>query len=252
MKKILGLIIVVLIVSISSLPVVAGEGAAAPEEDTEFSEDLFDEYDNKNPEAQMVADPIYYFNYAMFTFNDYLYFYGLKPFAQGYKAIVPTPARKGVNNFFNNLLFPVRFVNNLLQGKFESAGTEFSAFFVNSTLGVLGFNDFAQKHMGISLQDEDLGQTLGSYNIGNGFYLVWPVLGPSTLRDTVGQVGDMFITPVTYVEPWKLHWGMRGVDTVNRTSFRIGDYEALKDAALDPYTAVRNAYIQNRRARIKD
>ncbi len=254
MKKFLSLILLIFIVSISSVPVTAGQGGAAqtPEENTEISEDFFDEYTAGNPDVQMVADPIYYFNYAMFTFNDYLYFYGLKPVAQGYKAIVPTPARKGVSNFFNNLLFPVRFVNNLLQGKFEAAGTEFSAFFVNSTLGLLGFNDFAQKYMGVRLQDEDLGQTLGSYKIGDGFYLVLPVLGPSTLRDTVGQVGDMFITPVTYVEPWELLWAMRGVDTVNRTSFRIGDYEALKDAALDPYIAVRNAYIQSRRARIKE
>ncbi len=254
MKKILGLIILILIVNISSVSAIGeGEGVVpAPEEDTEFSEDLFDEYDDGDTESQMVADPIYYFNYAMFTFNDYLYFYGLKPIAQGYKAIVPTPAREGVNNFFNNLLFPVRFVNKILQGKFESAGTEFSAFFVNSTLGCLGVNDFAQKYMDVRLQNEDLGQTLGSYNIGDGFYLVLPVLGASTLRDSVGQLGDMFITPVSYVEPWELLWGMRGVDTVNRTSFRIGDYEALKEAALDPYIALRNAYIQNRRAQIKE
>lgn len=106
--------------------------------------------------------------------------------------------------------------------------------------------------MDITLEDEDLGQTLGSYNIGDGFYLVLPVLGPSTLRDTLGSVGDMFITPVTYVNPWELHWGMRGVDTVNSTSFKIGEYEALKDAALDPYVAMRNAYIQGRRAKIEE
>ena len=221
------------------------------EEDAEFSEDLFGEYDTEIQDAQMVADPIYYFNLAMFTFNDYLYFYGLKPVAQGYKAVVPTPVRKGVNNFFNNLLFPVRFVNNLFQGKFESAENEFLACFVNTTLGVLGFNDFAQKYMDIRLENEDLGQTLGSYKIGNGFYLVLPLLGPSTLRDVVGSVGDMFIMPGTYIEPWQLKWGMKGVDTVNSVSFRIGDYEALKDAALDPYIALRNAYIQNRINQIK-
>ncbi|WDP88692.1 MAG: VacJ family lipoprotein [Desulfobacter sp.] len=233
----------------------AGEPSAVSStgaDDGEFSEDIFDEYEQAGEEGQAVADPIYYFNKAMFTFNDYLYFYGLKPVAQGYKAVVPTPARTGIQNFFNNLLFPVRFVNDILQGKGEAAATEFSAFFVNSTLGILGFNDFAQKHMGLKLQDEDLGQTLGAWNVGEGFYLVLPVLGPSTLRDTVGSVGDMFITPVTYVKPWELEWGMRGVDTVNGTSFRIGDYEALKDAALDPYIALRNAYIQNRRAKIQD
>ncbi|MDD9304781.1 MAG: VacJ family lipoprotein [Desulfobacter sp.] len=229
-------------------PVVLSEDSL---DDEEFSDDLFDEYDTDTTDDQMVSDPIYYFNYAMYQFNDFLYFYGLKPVSRGYKAIVPTPARRGINNFFNNLLFPVRFVNNLLQGKVEGAATEFSAFFVNSTLGIFGFNDFAQKHMDITLNEEDLGQTLGSYNIGDGFYLVLPVLGPSTLRDTIGRAGDWFITPVNYVEPWELSWGVWGVDKTNRTSFRIGDYEALKQAALDPYVALRNAYIQNRRSLIR-
>lgn len=199
-----------------------------------------------------MADPIYYFNKAMFTFNDYLYFYGLKPVAQGYKAVVPDPARTGIKNFFNNLMFPVRFVNKVLQGKFAPAATECSAFLVNSTFGVLGLYDFAGRQVGIELKDEDLGQTLGTWRVGEGFYLVLPVLGPSTLRDSLGSVGDMFITPVNYVTPWELHWGMRGLDTVNATSFRIGDYEALKEAALDPYVSLRNAYIQNRRAKIQE
>ena len=237
--------------STSTSTSVSNEDAIITEDTEEFDEDIFDEFDAQIEEVQMVPDPLYYFNRAMFTFNDYLYFYGVKPIAKGYKAIVPTPARRGVNNFFNNLLFPVRFVNNVLQGKGEAAATEFAAFFVNSTVGILGFNDFAQKHMDIQLNDEDLGQTLGTYNIGDGFYLVLPVLGPSTLRDTVGRAGDWFITPVNYVEPWELSWTLWGVDKVNRTSFRIGDYEALKDASLDPYVAFRNAYIQNRRSLIK-
>ncbi len=251
MKTNLCSILVILMMCMFYATAVAGDSGAF-DTDTKFSQDLFDEYDTDVQDAQTVADPIYYFNHAMFTFNDYFYFYGLKPIAQGYKAVVPTPVRNGVNNFFNNLLFPVRFVNNLLQGKLESASYEFSAFFVNSTLGVLGFNDFAQKYMGIRLENEDLGQTLGSYNIGEGFYLVLPMLGPSTLRDTVGKVGDMFVTPLTYAEPWELLWGARVLDTVNRTSFRIGDYEAVKEAAFDPYIAVRNAYIQNRRSQINN
>ena len=237
--------------SAGTTTIAAQSDSVEAESDAEFSEDIFDENNNDEQNTQMVPDPLYHFNRAMFTFNDYLYFYGLKPVAQGYKAVVPTVARQGINNFFNNLLFPVRFVNKVLQGKGEAAAMEFSAFFVNSTIGILGFNNFAQKHMDINLNDEDLGQTLGSYNIGDGFYLVLPVLGPSTLRDTVGRVGDWFITPVNYVEPWEAYWGMQGVDKVNRTAFRIGDYEALKDASLDPYVALRNAYIQNRRSLIK-
>lgn len=227
------------------------DGPAQSQDDGDFQDDLFDEYDTQAEETRMVADPLYYFNYAMYGINDFLYFYALKPVAQGYKFVVPTPVRRGISNFFHNLMFPVRFINCILQGKASAAGDEFSAFFVNSTIGVLGFNDFAQKHMDIQPHTEDLGQTLGTYNIGDGFYLVLPILGPSTLRDAVGRVGDSFITPVNYLEPWELYWGANGLDIINRTSFRIGDYEALKEASLDPYVALRNAYIQNRRSLIK-
>lgn len=221
---------------------------AAPED---FDQDLLADYEDQVEEVQMVADPLYYFNYAMFSFNDYFYFYALKPIALGYKAITPDIVRSGVNNVFHNLLFPVRFVNNILQGKLMAASDEFGIFLTNSTLGVLGFNQFAQKHLNMKTSNEDLGQTFGSYAIGDGFYLVLPVLGPSTLRDTVGRAGDYFITPINYVEPWEADLGVNILDSVNRTSFRIGDYEALKDASLDPYVAIRNAYIQNRRSEIE-
>ena len=98
--------------------------------------------------------------------------------------------------------------------------------------------------------DEDLGQTLGALSIGNGFYLVLPVLGPSTFRDAIGMAGDWFITPVNYVEPWEVNLGVTVIDKINRISFRIGDYEALKEASPDPYVALRNAYIQNRNSEI--
>lgn len=216
-----------------------------------FEEDSFGEYDDAVAAVQMVADPLYYFNYAMYSFNDVLYFYALKPVAQGYKFIVPTPVRKGVNNFFFNLLFPVRFINTIFQGKLQEASDEMGVFLANSTLGILGFNQFAQKHLNLKTANEDFGQTLGSYAIGDGFYLVLPILGPSTLRDAIGRAGDWFITPINYVEPWELEWGLFVVDKLNRTSFRIGDYEALKAASLDPYVALRNAYIQNRRSEIE-
>lgn len=213
-------------------------------------DDLFDEYQDDAYKDSRVPDPLYYLNYAMYTVNDRLYFYALKPVAKGYKAVVPTPARKGISHFFHNLLFPVRFVNNLLQGKLEQASDEIGIFLVNSTAGILGFNQVAQKHLGMHTKSEDLGQTLGTWRITEGFYLVLPFLGPSTLRDTVGRVGDYFITPVNYVEPWELDLGLGIVDTINQTSFRLGDYEDLKKASLDPYTAIRNAYIQNRKKKI--
>ena len=218
----------------------------------EFEADIFqDDQADQNNHA-MVADPLEGFNRAVFVFNDKLYIYGLRPLTKGYARAVPHFVRKGVKNFFNNLFFPIRFVNDLLQSKGEAAGMEFSAFFINTTLGFGGLNDFAQKYVGIRLQNEDFGQTLGSYGVGNGFYLMLPALGPTSLRDAVGRAGDWLIDPINYVQPRALSWGAWGLEKVNWTSFHIGEYEAFKDASIDPYTAMRNAYIQNRNALVKD
>ena len=111
---------------------------------SDMDQDFLEDYKG---EEQIISDPIYFFNYAMYSFNDVLYFYALKPIAKAYKAITPMPLRSGVNNFFHNLLFPVRFINNLLQGKLEAASDEIGIFLVNSTAGVLGFNQVAQKHL---------------------------------------------------------------------------------------------------------
>ncbi len=227
-------------------------------EDDELTDELMDDY--ADDEAISVADPLYYLNYVMYTINDVLYHFVLKPVAQGYKAITPTSLRKGVNNFFHNLMFPVRFINNLLQGKIGNAGSEVGIFLVNSTAGFLGFGQVAQEHFDMKTSDEDLGQTLGSYGIGNGFYIVLPLLGPSTLRDTIGRVGDYFITPINhpntdffdYGKPWKIYWGLQAVDAVNYTSLHIGDYEALKKAAVNPYIAIRDAYIKNRAKKVAE
>lgn len=221
---------------------------AAAQTDDWDEEDLFEDYDTQP--SQTVADPLYYFNVAMYSFNDFLYFAALKPLANGYKAITPVLVRKGVRNFFHNLLFPVRLVNTLLQGRIKDAGTEVEVFFINSTIGVLGFGQVAQKEFNLFTSSEDLGQTLGTYAIGNGCYLVLPVLGPSTLRDAIGRVGDWFLTPVNYLDPWELSTGLNVYDTINATSFRIGDYEALKASAIDPYEAMKNAYIQLRNDKI--
>jgi phospholipid-binding lipoprotein MlaA len=216
-----------------------------------FQEDLFEDSPTDTPSDQ-VADPLYYFNYAMYVVNDNLYFYVLKPVANGYKAVMPAPARKGVRNFFHNLLFPVRFVNHMLQWKLEQASDEIGIFLVNSFAGVLGFNQVAQTHLNMHTKNEDLGQTLGTYGVHEGFYLVLPVLGPATFRDAIGRAGDSFITPVNYVEPWELELSLDVLNAVNRLSFHIGDYETLKKAALDPYAAMRDAYIQARRQQVRN
>jgi phospholipid-binding lipoprotein MlaA len=137
-----------------------------------------------------------------------------------------------------------------LQGKGKAAGTEFSKFIINSTFGVLGFGDLFKDYPEMYPDAEDFGQTLGSYGIGDGFYIVWPVLGASTLRDTVGLAGDYALNPVTYVESTKSRVAITTVDTVNKLSFRIEDIDAAKKAAFDPYEANRNFYIQSRQSKI--
>jgi phospholipid-binding lipoprotein MlaA len=199
-----------------------------------------------------VADPLEGWNRAMFLFNDRLYFWLLKPVARGYKALMPTAARRGVRNFFRNITAPVRMVSALLQGKGRAASAELTSFLINSTVGVLGFGDPAKRWPELSPSKEDLGQTLGTYGIGEGFYIVWPILGPSTLRDSVGMVGDWFLDPTSYVEPYEAYLAVWTIENVNETSFRIGDYESMKEAAIDPYVAIRNAYIQNRKKKVEE
>ena len=212
--------------------------------------DLLDEEDDS--EKYRIADPVKYWNMAMYHFNDKLYFWGLKPLTKGYIAVTSKRMRSGVENFFSNIATPIRLVGCILQLKIKNAGTETARFVINSTVGVLGFGDPAKKYYGLKPKDEDLGQTFGFYGIGNGFYIVWPVFGPSSIRDSVGMIGDMFLDPIFYVKPREVAIGIRSYKTVNNTSFRIGDYEAMKAAAIDPYEALKDAYIQNRIKKINE
>ncbi|TYT73273.1 MlaA family lipoprotein [Desulfobotulus mexicanus] len=203
--------------------------------------------------SQKIADPFEPFNRGMFVVNDKLYFWVLKPAATGWQKVTPSPVRTGIRNFFRNIGAPVRVTNQLLQGKGKAAAAETGKFFVNSIWGIFGLIDASQQLPSLQVPPEDLGQTLGKWGIGNGFYLVLPFFGPTTLRDGVGQVGDFFLQPTTYYtsgnpEGWA---AVKATETINTTSFRLGDYEAIKDASLDPYTAVRNGYIQMRMQAIR-
>ncbi|HOE18344.1 MAG TPA: VacJ family lipoprotein [Syntrophorhabdaceae bacterium] len=205
-------------------------------------------------EGPSIADPIEPWNRAMYHFNDKLYFWLLKPVSQGYKYVIPESFRIIFSNFYENLMMPVRFVNNLLQGRPDYAGRELARFVINSTVGAAGFRDCAKDCFGIEGRKADLGQTLGKYGIGPGFYIVWPVLGPSSPRDTVGLVGDHFLKPPTYLSSDVLDPETIGINVhekVNNLSFRIGDYEIMKEAAIDPYIAMRDAYVQYRRKLIE-
>ena len=221
--------------------------------EADFSDEDLDFLDEEiEEEGTRVADPLIIWNRAVFHFNDKFYFWILKPIANGYKAVVPSVARIGVKNFFKNLFTPIRFVNCILQGKRHAAEAEFVRFLCNSTVGVLGFGDPAKKYYPtLKSPEEDLGQTLGVYGMGNGIYIVWPFLGPSTLRDSVGLIGDHFLNPASYVNPTESSLAITGVKTVNTTSFRIGDYESFKESAIKPYEAFRDAYIQLRKTKVE-
>jgi phospholipid-binding lipoprotein MlaA len=219
----------------------------------DFANGDFDLLEEELAEKKVdIADPLEGVNRLMYGLNDVLHFWVLEPCASICKAVVPEPARIGIHNFFNNLTTPVRFVNCLLQGKGEAAGTEFERFVVNTTVGVLGFGDPAKDQYGLEPVAEDLGQTLAVHGFENGFYIVLPLLGPSTVRDSVGKVGDLFLNPVFYLEPTEAAVGTSAVKITNENSFRIGEYEVFKSAAVDPYVAMREAYIQYRNKQIEE
>jgi len=221
-------------------------GSRPPE--TDFASDPFAE---ESP-PPCLADPLEPLNRALFVFNDKAYYWVMKPVAQGYAAIVPETARVSVRNFFRNITMPVRFVNNLLQGKIRNSGVELLRFLINTTAGIGGLFDPAKNDWHIEPREEDLGQTLGKYGLGHGFYLVLPLLGPSSLRDTAGLAGDSFLDPVSYVDDDRIVIGAHVLKAENEVSLRIGEYEDLTKSAIDPYVAVRDAYSQYREKKVKE
>ena len=217
-------------------------------DDDYYDEDDYDEYEDEL-EGGNIRDPLHHFNFVMFKINDRLYFWLLKPIAKGYSKVLPEKGRVGVKNFFFNLSMPVRFVNCLLQRKGRSAGDELKAFAVNSTVGILGFRNPAKTRYHLEYSREDLGQTLAVYGVGHGFYLVIPLLGPSSLKDLLGKVGDGFLTPINYLPTfWRI--GVNSYQTINSTSLKIGEYEQVIKSAISPYESIRNIYVQYRAAQI--
>ncbi len=208
---------------------------------------------DEDEEELVVWDPIEPFNRGVFWFNDKLYFYALKPVARGYRAVLPEPVRESTRNFFHNLATPVRVVNALLQFKGRKAADDSIDFLFNSTFGLAGLFDL-EVVQPAGTDGEDFGQTLGYYGTSAGFYLVLPILGPSNARDAIGSVADSLTHPVSspyYLQMKQLEiTGVRVHETVNQLSLDKDTYESIKKEALDPYLFVRNAYMQNRAARI--
>ena len=196
-------------------------------------------------------DPFEPVNRGIYQFNEGVDNAILKPVAQGYRFAIPQFIRSSVSNFFSNLNDVVVALNNLLQGKFTTAYSDLGRVAINSTIGVLGLFDVASE-AGIEKHDEDFGQTLGRWGVGDGPYLVLPFFGPSNVRDGVGRIADHYSDPVTYVDNMRARNWMWGTRIVNRRAELLDASTVLQTAALDPYEFVRDAYLQRRRNLIHD
>lgn len=197
------------------------------------------------------GDPLEPINRVVYRFNDGLDKVLIKPLAKGYRAITPKPVDRGVTNFFGNLGDVGSAVNNMLQLKLGRAANDVGRVLVNTTVGIVGVMDVAS-NLDMPKSGEDFGQTLGTWGFGNGFYLVLPVLGPSSARDTVGLVADWYLDPVTYVEGGEVRWSLVGLRLIDHRADLLGSSRVLEQATWDPYAFVRDAYLQKRRNDVYD
>ena len=196
-------------------------------------------------------DPWERYNRDMYRFNEAVDRSFFRPLARGYNAITPDLVNRGITNFFNNLEDVRSALNNLLQFKFGRALSDVGRVAVNSTAGLLGFMDVAS-NVNLPRYNEDFGQTLGSWGVGAGPYLVLPFFGPSSARDGVGVAVDWFTDPVILIDNEWLRWGMRGLDIVDTRADLLYASRVLEQAALDPYSFIRDAYLQRRQDLVYD
>lgn len=196
-------------------------------------------------------DPLEGFNRGVYKFNDGVDHLIVMPAAAAYRDLVPSFIRTGVSNFFSNINDVLVALNNLLQGKLVNALSDVGRIAVNTTAGLLGVFDVATE-LGLEKHNEDFGQTLGYWGIGSGPYLVLPFLGPSSIRDTVGLIGDWKTDPLTYVDPTHTRNQLYGMYFLSRRAELLDASKILETAALDPYEFVRDGYLQRRRNLVFD
>jgi len=237
--------------------------------DAGFSDESFDDFDSEfsdefskefEVQGETDFDPLSGYNRLMTSFNHSLYTYLVFPLGRGYNYITPTQFRVSVGNFFDNLQYPVRVLNNLLQLKFANSLEESGRFLVNSTIGIFGLFDPAKSWLDWDPHDEDFGQTLGYYGVGGGFHVVLPFFGPSNLRDTLSLPVDWYIDPFFYQEGRSYNlltqnfWqsiGLKSFEYFNKYSGNIEGYETMTKDAIDLYPLLKNIYEQNRQMEIE-
>lgn len=196
-------------------------------------------------------DPLEGYNRAMFSFNDQVDKVVVKPAAQVYEAVLPSPVRTGVGNVFSNLADPWIALNNMLQGKFAEGMSDLMRFALNSTWGLLGVLDIASE-AGLPKHDEDLGQTLGRWGVGEGAYIVLPFFGPRTVRDAVAMPADMMGDTPFSIDHVPTRNTVTGTRVVHGRSVLLGSERTLDEAALDRYAFVRDFYLEQRRYKVSD
>ena len=198
------------------------------------------------------TDPLAPFNTKMFWFNRKLDDYFLHPVATGYAKVVPEAARRCVGRFIDNVSVIPRFANNLFQVRLKQAGTEVARFGINTTIGLAGLFDPADKWFGLKEDPDDFGLTLGRYSVPTGPYLMLPFFGPSTIRDALGRVADGAMNPMSYLLPWYITIpstaGEDIVDAVNYRSLNPDLFEDVDRFSIDVYGAVQDGYTQRRAA----
>lgn len=196
-------------------------------------------------------DPWENWNRKVFAFNESLDANVLKPVATGYSKVVPEPVRRGVDNVFSNVNDAWSTVNNFLQGKVQYGFEMAMRFGTNTVFGLLGIVDVASD-LGLERRSEDFGQTLGTWGFGAGAYIVWPLLGPSTVRDSIALPLDRAASPAVVIDGGGAQFGITVLQIVNARANLLGASRVLDDIALDKYTFLRDAYLQRRRSLVYD
>ncbi|WP_280154318.1 VacJ family lipoprotein [Piscinibacter sp. XHJ-5] len=197
------------------------------------------------------VDPWEKWNRRVFIFNERLDENVLKPVAVTYSNVVPRPTRNGIANFFGNAADAWSAINNFLQGKFTNGFQDAIRFGTNTVFGLAGFLDVATE-FGLDHQYEDFGQTLGTWGFGPGAYVVWPLFGPSSVRESLALPLDRAVSPALAVNDGAVKWELTGLQIINTRASLLGASKVLDDIALDKYTFVRDAYLQRRRSLVYD
>ena len=206
---------------------------------------------------EAVNDPLESLNRSIFEVNEGLQDVLLRPIAKFYNANVNLTVRQGISNFLDNLSSPVIFANDLLQGEFERALTTFGRAFINTTIGIVGFADVAASEFGIERHSEDFGQTLAVYGMGEGFYLVLPIFGPSSPRDAIGKfVIDPYLDPLGLwlgnTDRQNIQYTLAGANGLDQYAGIVDELNQVKKTSVDYYAAVRSLYRQKRKTEINN